>query len=111
MIYPHPKPLDLAVKALELAYNPSQAMGLGHLHYQPGGIPADQLKAIREYGEKKNNVGADYLNGRMVMLFMHIQSDGVYISDLDPSPYYQSWASRYPTNKALLDAASKALES
>lgn len=87
-------------KMAALAVNASRPMGMGFLHFQN-----------REYKPEEFDVSKglslDYHQGRMVKLYVNraVNSDIIKLPDNAPDIEYQSWASKYPTYRALADAA------
>lgn len=84
-----------------LAYNASQPMGMGFLHYRPGDVKGSDLGHI----DVARGLDFDYVQGRMMKLSIFKVGDHFETPAEEPRSDYQSWARRYPTYEALLAAA------
>lgn len=94
---------DIA-KIMANAFNASIPVGMGFIHFKPHNIePNLFMEQI-----KKNQVALDYVQGRMVKLHMWKDDTGLWnITNEPPHREYQSWATQYPTYKALIDSVLK----
>lgn len=83
------------------AVNASRPAGMGILHYEAKEYPAETFKMTG------GGLILDYFEGRMVKLAVrkvaHEEWE-VFRPRDDPDPEYQSWASKYPTTKALIES-------
>ena len=76
------------------AINASKPMGMGILHFQ-----ADANFTPEDIGDA---MSFDYVQGRMVKLYIRdLGGDKYEIAD-NPTPDYQSWCATYPTTEALI---------
>lgn len=105
--------LNVAKEAMWLAYQASAPMGLGFLHERGGESREDVIRAtFRPQSDfaKKNDWpiegSADYCHGRMMKIILKCK-DGTLTCNDTPRYDYQSWAGKYPTYAALIDAAEK----
>ncbi len=81
------------------AVNASVPTGLGFLHYNPS-----QLFTTSDFAfDDSGCICLDYVQGRMVKLSILPEGESWYIPD-NPTIDYQSWASTYPTTKALVNS-------
>ena len=87
------------------AFNASAPVGLGMMQYQPAAKSPDDFRVeARPMGSM--SVAMDYVEGRMVKLCLRDVGEGVFDTGPgEPRGDYQSWASTYPTNKALIESA------
>jgi len=83
------------------AVNASKPMGMGFLHYQPN----NQFKP-EDFIIKKNGLYLDYVQGRMVKLFIHKIEDNEWEVIGEPRCDYQSWCSKYPAYEDLINSAN-----
>lgn len=82
-------------------------VGMGFLHYDPHDVKGSDLGHI----DVSRGLDFDYVQGRMMKLSIRRESDGTYSApDAAPRSDYQSWARRYPTYRALIEAAGICLD-
>lgn len=80
------------------AVNASLPMGLGHTKWTPKVFMPDEFKV------EGNFVDLDYVQGRMVKLYIWRSGSGWEMRD-DCDPEYQSWHRQYRTVEELLKSA------
>lgn len=95
----------VAVQIAVLAFEASNPVGMGFLHFVPGCDDNQKAEIKQSVGEFGLNF--DYFQGRMMKLCAITSKDGL---ELDFGPYepradYQSWCGRYPTNRVLAETA------
>lgn len=95
--------MDVAKEAMWLAYQASRPMGLGFLQEKSGLAKED---IVRETKVGDHSLSADYCFGRMMKTHFSV-NDGMLTCNDTPHGDYQSWARRYPTYAALIDAAEQ----
>lgn len=109
---------DFMKRAFYLAYNASSVMGLGVLQQRDDVSEKDIWININGRGDYPTNLNGgmtygDYVFGRMMKWGGRIEDEKTIniTQDLDYkfNIEYQSFARKYPTNKALLDATAKDL--
>jgi hypothetical protein len=99
----------LAEAAMALAFEASQAVGMGWLHYD---LDHDITEHIGKlwHGDA---LSADYVGGRMVKLQIKCDDETGVLAVTrphgEPDTEYQSWARKYPTVRDLIDAAAARL--
>lgn len=93
---------DQLADLLAKAANASAPVGMGFLHY-------DGRKTFTAKDFPNPQHGADYVQGRMVKFYPYEVSPGLWELD-EPAHGYQSWAGKYPTAKALIEAAGLKVE-
>jgi hypothetical protein len=88
------------------AVNAATAAGMGILHYDSAHkfTKEDFLHNIERFG---GYLDLDYVEGRMVKLYIHPSSPKGYYEcrEDDPKPDYQSWCHTYHTYADLLKSA------
>ncbi len=113
------KATDEQIKTMAaLACNASRGFGMGMLHYDPKHEAKPSDIEIREddhdpagfpLRQNRRVINIDYWNGRMVKFWAQHRStfaENVWEITPDvPRGDYQSWASKYPTMKSLVEAA------
>lgn len=85
------------------AINASSPVGMGVMHYVPGDFSPEDLMMAKD-----DRVEMDYVQGRMVKLYIFKDGDLWSIpngSIINPDPEYQSWAKVYPTYMDLIKSA------
>lgn len=92
--------LEVAKEAMWLAYQASGVVGMGVFQARDS-VTKEQL--IGDYG-----LDADYAYGRMMKTYLTVKDNTLSCNDT-PRSDYQSWARKYPTYAALIDAAEKAV--
>lgn len=95
--------LNVAKEAMWLAYQASSPAGLGLLHERGG---ESRGTVISETFNEAGMGSADYCHGRMMKTHFRIK-EGVLSCNDTPRYDYQSWAYKYPTYAALIDAAEQ----
>ncbi len=80
------------------AVNASRPMGMGFLHYQP----EHEFKP-EDFTMDKGGLYLDYVQGRMVKLYIHKDLDEWVING-EPRSDYQSWCHKYPTYESLVNS-------
>lgn len=105
-------PEAVAKRAFFLAYQASQAMGMGHLRSRDGVTEDAVWDNARTRGDypttgdpKPNTAYGDYVFGRMMKLGIKWDATSVTVSDSEPRSDYQSWCGKYPTYYHLISAA------
>lgn len=83
---------DQAKEIAAKAINASLPAGMGFLHYNPNSIFT--AKDVPTY---KGAIHIDYVQGRMVKLYMEKDKDGVWGIHGEPNSEYQSWVQKYPS--------------
>jgi len=91
-------------EACALAVNASSPMGMGWLHFQAGHeFTADDIKP---YQREDGTFDLDYVEGRMVKLYIRrLSPERWEIWSDPPRSDYQSWCRTYPSYRDLLTAA------
>lgn len=99
-------PVTVAKRAMFLAYKASSVVGLGILQAQDDVTEEEVWNVTEPLPQKQRKIACgDYIYGRMTKLSMELKDDSVLVPDTDPQPSYESWCHKYPTYKALIDAA------
>lgn len=92
------KATDEQVKQIAVnAVQASKPIGMGFLHYNPS----------KKYNSSDFTIGhsgidLDYINGRMVKLYLWKIDDGIWKINGKAQSDYQSWVHKYPTYEDLL---------
>lgn len=82
------------------AVNASSPMGMGFLHATNKLFSAEDFK---DCALKPSGAHLDYVQGRMVKLYIRSIADGSWrISGAPPNGEYQSWVKEYPTYENLV---------
>lgn len=92
------------------AVNASVARGMGFLHYDGARIfTAEDF--LPDVEESPTNLNYDYVQGRMVKLFIREVEDGIWQTESgEARSDYQSWRYRYPTFKDLVTSIEGGVE-
>ena len=94
---------EQAVQIATNAINAAAPMGLGFLHHEAKDYTTEEV--AEAFGEN-GDAYFDYYHGRMTKLTMR-NTNGVYkFSDSLPDIECQSWASKYPTYKELVQSVA-----
>lgn len=115
----HSKGLILAKRTLFLAWQAAQVGGMGI--FQDRGEQTEEevwnsaynahdYQGSEHKAGKDGELNADYVNGRMMKLFMKWDDNEVTLPTNEVSVQYQSWAHKYPSYDALLTAAKESLQ-
>lgn len=107
-----PSPKDKLRRAVWLAFQASQAVGLGFLHAADASALTE--KTILDATMLTDDPGptyelyTDYVMGRMMKTDFKVDENGkLEIRPEDPRFDYQSWAGRYPSATKLIEAVEK----
>lgn len=87
------------------AVNASAPVGLGALHFRSKIYTPEELERYL-YGtpDEIHSVDMDYVDGRMVKLFIHAIHVELYVMRYEFQPAYQSFYHKYPTGASLLES-------
>ncbi len=99
--------VNVAKEAMWLAYQASRPMGLGVLH-EKGGEPREAVIEAT-FPANSDSGHADYVFGRMMKTYFNV-THGIITCGDNVRGDYQSWAGKYPTSAALIDAAERSLQ-
>ena len=86
------------------AVNAAQPVGLGVLHFENKEYGPEQFKIIN------GGLYLDYVAGRMTKLAIRNVGTDRWEIGGEPRVDYQSWAVKYPSNKALIESVGAELE-
>lgn len=106
---------DVVKEAMWLAWQAcGGTLGMGFLQDNPGATKEDVWKNVASDGDytvnfrnKKGEVLADYVFGRMMKLSVKYTDDELEVRDESPKPDYQAWCREYPTYEALIEKAAQ----
>jgi hypothetical protein len=106
----------LAKRIVWLAWQASHVFGMGAFQARNSVQDEDSVWASavgsHDYPVNRNQPGevrCDYVQGRMMKLYLRYDENDVIVPTGTPRPDYQSWAGKYPTYEALFDAARQSL--
>ncbi len=109
----------VASRALFLAYNASNVMGMGAFQAQDNKLESEVFDNVihkRDYPGRSETpdltncrLYADYVFGRMMKLVINVNNSTLEFSDDKPRLDYQSWGSKYKSYDKLFKAAMKEL--
>lgn len=96
------KATDDQVKEIgTLVCKASKPVGMGMLHYDPNHkFPASLFD---DMVDNRNELSLDYMNGRMVKVFLERQGDNWLINNSHLDHEYQSWLCRYKSYEELIE--------
>ncbi|MEP6517440.1 hypothetical protein [Microcoleus vaginatus] len=80
----------------------SRPIGLGFLYHR-----SDLVIRIEDIELEDGNLNLDYVAGRCVKLFIRNIGDEMWEIPDSPTPDYQTWVTKYPTNEALVESVVK----
>lgn len=99
--------VNVAKEAMWLAYQASRPAGLGFLHEKGG--ESRETVISETFPNDATSGYADYCHGRMMKTSLHVKGEVLSCND-EPHHDYQSWAGKYQTYAALIDAAEASLK-
>lgn len=109
-------PEEVTRRAFYLAWQAcGGTFGMGFLKNAPGSSEADVWRNVQTRGDytpqepKPGEAYGDYVFGRMMKLSVRWDETGVSVPDSEPRGDYQAWCGKYPSYKALIEAAIESL--
>lgn len=115
----HTEAIYVASRALFLAYNASDVMGMGAFQAQDNKMESEVFDNVihkRDYPGREETpdltncrLYADYVFGRMMKLVIEVKDNVLEFSDMKPRLDYQSWGATYKSYDKLFKAAMKEL--
>lgn len=107
----------LLKRTLWLAFQASIPVGMGHLHAEAAESMTEDVlfnsvkdDLRRHWRTELPFFDTDYLFGRMMKTAFIVNEDTIIVEPEQPRADYQSWAMKYPTGSALVNAAVRSLK-